>query len=163
MNKHPVLPPPTPEELAAQAAPLTGRDPLKVPIEDIKLPPAHLIDQLDNSAAELEAAEPEAEIATLDFVGDELPFRDIPLRFAFIWDGARVDTIRVSQLTTGRLGSLVGELQRRPNRRMELMDVYAVMTGLPAKVLRALPSEDGDKVVDAAFGFLPPSLRPADG
>ena len=37
------------------------------------------------------------------------------------------------------------------------------MTGLPARVLRLMPHSDGGPVVAAAYDFLPPSFRAADG
>ncbi|QRE74375.1 hypothetical protein [Methylobacterium aquaticum] len=152
------------EGLAAMAsAGAPARDPLAVPLTDIPLPPPELAGQLDNSAVGPgEAATRPVEVATLDFVGDEPPVVSFPLKYPFRWQGVRIDEIGVRQLRTGELGDVFARVARE-NRTVELYDFYAAMTGLPAKVLRALPAIDGEPIIDKAWDFLPPSVRPASG
>lgn len=156
------IPATTGAEAAAQARPLAGVDPLKVDMATL-VPPgvAALLDQLDNpsqAAQATPAPDDEDDVATLDFVGDELPEVVHDLRYPFNWGGVRRDTVTVRQLTTAQVGRISGEWQRSGNPPL-LMDVYAVMTGLPARVLRALPHVDGDPIVRTAYDFLPPSYR----
>lgn len=163
MSKRPASPP-ADDDLALQAVPLTGPDPLRVPIEDIELPPAHLVDQLDNSgeAPADDAAEEKPEVATLDFIGDDLPAKEFPLRYPFRLAGAEVRSVTVRQLSVSELGVVVGRYQRS-GKAPDLFDLYAEMCGLPAPVLRALPAVDGEPIVDAAYDFLPPYFRPGGG
>lgn len=151
--------PPTAEDLAAQAVPLSGGTPLTIDAKDIPLPPEHLVDQLDNQAPAAEPDETPAEVATLDFFGDEMPEWTHPVRFKFRWQGVPVEAITVRQLSVQQVGGIFRRA-RAAGRMPDLFDVYAEMTGLPAKVLRALPSVDGDPVTGMCWDFLPPSLRP---
>lgn len=153
-----------PDDLAGQAQPLAGPDLITVPVGDIPKPPPELVDELDNQAdAGVEEAGGAAlEVATLDFVGDDLPVRAIALRHPFKWQGARHDTITVRQLTTAEMGDIVNR-SARSKTMPDRMEIYGAMTGLPAAVLRALPALDGERVMDAAFDFLPPLFRPESG
>lgn len=150
-------------DLAAQAKPFGPKPAPKVDMRGM-VPPAMaaMVDQLDSAAQAPASAEDDEEVATLDFVGDDLPFVEHRLRFPFVWEGVRRDSITVRQLTTGEVGKVSEEWARR-KQAPKLIDIYAVMTGLPAPVLRALPSLDGDPVFAAAYGFLPPSFRGEDG
>ncbi|MGF3028026.1 hypothetical protein ACQVP2_35200 [Methylobacterium aquaticum] len=139
-----------------------GRDPLAVPLSALPLPPAELVDDLDNATPAAAASRPAAEVATLDFVGDAPPERTFTLTYPFRWNGVRYDAITVRALRTGSLGDVYAEAARA-GRRVELMDLYGAMCGLPAAVLRALPAVDGDPIIDQAWDFLPPSARPAAG
>lgn len=154
--------PPTPEDLAAQAVPLPTGAKLQLDAGDIPLPPAHLVDELDNqgAAGDVEPSERAAEVATLDFFGDELPEWTHPLRFKFRWEGRPVTEITVRQLNVAQMGAIF-QRARAAGRAPDLYEVYAEMTGLPAKVLRALKAVDGDAVTEKCWDFLPPSLRPA--
>ena len=150
-------------DLAAEAQPLARPDPLKVDTRSL-VPPgaAALLDQLDNSKVSTAEAEPEEEVATLDFVGDDLPFVEHKLRFPFTWEGVKHEAVTVRQLTTMEVGKISGEWSRSGKAPM-LIDIYAVMTGLPARVLRALPDADGSPVMKAGYDFLPLSFRGEDG
>lgn len=148
------------DDLAEQAQPLVGPASLDVGLEKIPLPPGELVGDLDNQVDQDEA--PPADVAVLDFCGSELPHKDFPLKYPFNWEGRRVDSITVAQLTTQQLGDVVRGATRE-GRSPELMEVYGVMCGLPAAVLRALPSTDGDPITSCAFDFLPPMLRPGGG
>ena len=148
------------EDLESQAQPLIAKEPVKA---DFPLPPAELVDQLDNSGtapADDDAADDE--LVTLDFVGDELPHRTFPLKYPFRWAGSRVDSVTVRQLTTAEVGRIAQDMARG-GKSQDLYEIYAAMAGLPARVLRLMPSVDGEPIVDAAYGFLPRLFLPADG
>lgn len=150
------------EDLAEQARPLDGPNLIDVPVSDITLPPENLVDELDNQSGTEDVAPRQVEVATLDFCGDALPWQAFPLTYPFRWQGERVDTVTVRQLTTAQMGQIVGRFSAT-GRGPDLMDIYAEMCGLPVAVLRALPATDGDPILDKAWDFLPPSLRPATG
>ena len=152
--------PPTAEDLAAQAQPLSDGPKLTRDVTDMQLPPAEMLDELDNQTPATEAEGPALEVATLDFFGDELPTWKHPLKYPFRWEGVSHKEIVVTQLNTAQVGDIFRKA-RAAGRAPELMEVYAVMTGLPAKVLRALPAVDGDPVTEKCWDFLPPSLLPA--
>ena len=146
--------------LAAEAVPLQPKDRTKVGISEIPLPPAHLVDELDNSKPAVVEEDDADEPVTLDFVGDDLPERRIPQKYPFRWKGELYETITVRQLTVAQVGR-IEQQWAASGTAPQFYDIYAEMTGLPAKVLRALPAPNGQPVVAAAFDFLPLSWRGA--
>ncbi|MCO5083410.1 MAG: phage tail assembly protein [Rhizobiaceae bacterium] len=145
--------------------------------EEIPLPPEHMWAELENGAtpeapaapAETPAASaataarpvvkvPVREVAELEFTGAKKPWRDIPLEYPFPFGGREVTEIRVRRLTVSEVGDL---LETVPDDRPDNFDIYAVMAGLPAPVLRGLIDVDGERVVGACWDFLPRSFRPA--
>lgn len=107
-------------------------------------------------AAPAPAAAPVAPppVAALDFVGDR--GKTIPLDHPFRWDGRLIEMIEVRRLRMQHLSDLVAA-----GRHDDLYEVYAEMTGLPAAVLRGLDPDDGVRVTEVAFDFLPRALREA--
>lgn len=100
---------------------------------------------------------PVREVAELEFTGAKKPWRDIPLEYPFPPGGREVAEIRVRRLTVSEVGDLL-----RPCRMTgPTPDIYAVMAGLLAPVLRGLIDVDGERVVGACWDFLPRSFRPA--
>jgi hypothetical protein len=93
-------------------------------------------------------------VAVLEF--DARQAKTVLLDFPFQFDGRRHTEITVRRLLTCQVAELcVG------GRVPEPFDVYAVMTGIPAPVLRGLDADDGQAVAEAAFDFLPRLLRDA--
>ncbi len=143
-------------------------DALTVKDGEIPLPPPEMWAELDNSgtaAAAIEAVPepaPSAKpvvalpVATLEFVGDEKPFRVIPLRYPFRWDGRIYNEIRVSRLNVQQMGAFWEGLPA--DKSYDRTDVFALMCGLPASVIRALPDSDGFEVTGACHDFLPLAL-----
>ncbi len=135
-------------------------DPKPILVKDgeIPLPPNEMWEDLDN-AAELPVApaRPAATktVATLDFTGGKPWERHVPLDFPFVWEGREIATITVRRLTTAEMGAIV----ERHGADFDQWDIFAVMTGLPAAVLRGLESGDGDAVTEVAYDFLPRSLK----
>ncbi|RLQ88925.1 phage tail assembly protein [Notoacmeibacter ruber] len=131
---------------------------LAVDASEIPLPPEELSRDWDAEpeAAEAEKAKvedtPPAEIAELDFL--EEPSVTVTLRYPFRFDGREVRTVTIRPLSVAETGGVI-----QANRDASVHDFYAVMTGLPAAVIRALPGEDGEAVTGAAFDFLPRFMR----
>jgi len=101
---------------------------------------------------------PAAHVAVLDFLHPERLAADIPLNHPFRLDGAEVRSVHVRRPLTVEVGEWNGRVQAG---KADTYDLYAVMTGLPAPVLRGLIADDGAAVNAAAFDFLPPWLRTA--
>jgi hypothetical protein len=125
------------------------------PVEPHEQPPAPPLDPPPaggEASAPAKAAPPE--VAQLAFVGERA--KTVPLSCPFELDGQRVDQVIVRRLVTADIASLV-----RDGRHADLYEIYAAMTGLSAAVLRGLDADDGQQVVEAAWDFLPQSLREA--
>jgi hypothetical protein len=142
----------------------SNTDPLAVDISEIPLPPEELTDALDNTPA-TEAAEGKAQpappqVAELDFLSLEKLVAIVPLDHPFRLDGRKVCEIRVRKLTVAQVAELTA---RAGSTGFDLYDVYAVMTGLPAPVLRGLVDDDGEAVIGKAYDFLPRAFRTEGG
>ncbi|CDZ45604.1 hypothetical protein [Neorhizobium galegae] len=150
---------------AKVTTPMSKDDPSDVKIEEIPLPPIEMWGELDNSqgsavtapAAPASSEQRVREEEQLDFVDD--PSVVIPLKFPFRRQGIVISSITVRRLTIGQVSGLV---TRIGGGEISTFDIYSVMTGQPAAVLRGLVSEDGTEVSNVAYGFLPPSLRAGD-
>jgi hypothetical protein len=93
-------------------------------------------------------------VAALDFVDER--GKTIKLDHPFRLDGRLIEAIEVRRLPLQALSALVSS-----GRHTDLYEVYAEMAGLPAAVLRGLDADDGVKVTEAAWDFLPLGLREA--
>ncbi len=132
--------------------------------DEIPLPPEEMWRELDNSSGEVEAETaapsiPSAQpplIAVLDYVGENKPYRVIPLRWPFRWEGRVFTEIVVNRLTVQQMGAFWDALP--PDRDYDRVEVYGLMCGLPAAVIRALRDPDGTEVTSACFDFLPRAL-----
>ncbi len=145
---------------ARVAVPASKTDSTAVQFEEIPLPPRELWEDSETAAAVepkpvAPAEEPAAEADVLDFVSSTHELA-VPLKHAFRLNGKVVDTIVVKRLTLGQVDTFV---RRAAASSFSTFDIYAVMTGMPASVLRGLVDEDGDAVVDAAYDFLPRALK----
>jgi hypothetical protein len=116
------------------------------------LPPADVVDQMLRQ--EVPAA-PTTGTATavLQFRG--IREKSVPLEFDFDYEGRHVTEIVVRRLSTAELGAVVDRL----GASFTQWDLFEVMTGFPAAVLRALDSVDGAEVTEVAHAFLPRRLR----
>ncbi|WP_311272394.1 MULTISPECIES: hypothetical protein [unclassified Rhizobium] len=149
------------ETLTARVAvPSSKTDSSAVQFEEIPLPPRELWEDGDTAAAieptpVAPTEEPAPAADVLDFVTSTHEL-SVPLKHAFRMDGKVVDKIVVKRLTLGQVDAFV---RRAASASFSTFDIYAVMTGMPASVLRGLVDEDGDAVVDAAYDFLPRALK----
>lgn len=132
-------------------------------LEEIELPPQDMWGQLNNAADEPAAAitpsiaaapQEKTEVAQLQFLGERT--RVVELVHPFVLDGAEVREITIRRLSVSQVNEL---LDRIETSRLVTMDIYAVMTGIPAAVLRGLDDDDGREVLARAYDFLPRSLR----
>lgn len=155
-------------QTASIITPQTRSNPDDVKVEEIPLPPAAMWAELDNSAPPpvlpggldtggVDPGRPQREIEVLGFT---VPMgRDVPLKFPF--DHAllgHVSRIHVRRLTVGEVGDI---LDKRDPKAPDMFDIYEIMTGIPAAVLRGLEAGDGEEVTGVCFDFLPRLLRPA--
>lgn len=137
-------------------------DPSDVIVEEIfvpdSLPPGNT-PAADAASANGRPALKPRDIETLDFEipGERQFFRVVPLRHPFRRNGEIVRDITVRRLTVGEVGDLIDD---RPGDMPDFFDIYAVMTGLPAAVLRGLIDIDGEMVAGACYDFLPRYFRP---
>lgn len=137
-------------------------DPSDVIVEEIfvpdTLPPGETPADGKANANARPAIKPR-DIETLDFEipGERQFFRVVPLKHPFRRNGEIVRDITVRRLTVGAVGDLIDD---RPGDMPDFFDIYAVMTGLPAAVLRGLIDIDGEAVAEACFDFLPRYFLP---
>jgi len=136
-------------------------NPLAVKVEEIPLPPVDQWEALDNSgdtkaAGAGKSAIAQREIEKLDF--ECPPLEVVPLEYPFSHHMlGRVTQITIRRLTVGEVGKV---LDQRPADTPDMFDIYAVMTDIPASILRGLVDIDGEKVAGACFNFLPRLFRP---
>lgn len=141
----------------------TGAAPILVTEGEIPLPPPEMFGILDNSqpiepTSTQVRAEPQKSADKLVFTGGKVWSKTVPLEFPFEHDGRTVSEIVVRRLTTAEMGEVVA----RHGADFDQWDIFAVMTGLPATVLRGLEAGDGDEVTGVAYDFLPRSLKKAE-
>ncbi|WP_336802296.1 hypothetical protein [Kaistia sp. MMO-174] len=95
-------------------------------------------------------------MTALEFLDPGRRIKTVPLKHPFHWDGKKVGSVSVRRLATAEVASW---RERVAANQADSYDLYAMMTGLPAPVLRGLDSDDGDEVLAAAFDFLPRWLQ----
>lgn len=154
---------------ALVSTPQSKNNPADVKVEEIPLPPPEMWEELDNSGkakGKEEAETPAAKavalapadrpIAALKFL--KAMNQSVALDFPFEHPALGVvETVAVNRLTVGQMGDI---LDRRDPKSPDMFDIYAIMTGLEADVLRGLEAKDGERVTGVCFDFLPPLLRP---
>jgi hypothetical protein len=141
----------------------TAPTPIVVKDGEIPLPPREMWGELANdgpaATGEPAATAPKqvaasVSVAALEYVGAETPFRTIPLRYPFRWDGVEVTAIVVRALTVQEVGDFMDGLPNPDAYRRT--DLYGLMCALPGDVIRALRGVDGRRVTDACYDFLLP-------
>jgi hypothetical protein len=132
-----------------------------VDISEIPLPPEDLTEALDNAPGDVSAgasARDKAEVAQLEFLSDETRrLAEVPLAHPFRHDGREIHTIQIRKLTVAEVSQIT------LGSNFGLYDIYAVMTNLPAAVLRGLMDDDGEAVINKAYDFLPRAFRAESG
>jgi hypothetical protein len=158
-------------QTAVISTPQSKTNPDELKVEEIPLPPSDMWEELDNSGkpkaepdpAVTKGTEPAAQRAQADRPIAALKFlkpmnHTVPLDFPFeLPDVGAVEVVTVKRLTVGQMGDI---LDRRDPKSPDMFDIYAIMTGLEADVLRGLEAKDGERVTGVCFDFLPPLLRP---
>lgn len=100
------------------------------------------------------AAEPLPLVAMLDFVEPHRREVAVSLEHPFIWEGQRVDGVKVRRL----ISAIYGQWDASAG---DTDDLYGLMCGLPGPVIRGLDADDRRAIAEAAFPFLPRALRQA--
>ncbi|MBY6244029.1 hypothetical protein [Methylosinus sp. Sm6] len=122
----------------------------KADFVNIPLPP-------EEAAAEIAAPAREAPapplVAVLDFLEPEAVRKETPFRFPFRLDGREVRSFVARRLLLVEVGGLVARAQSQGD--IDPIEFYAVMTGLPAPVIRGLEADDGELLVETCYPFLP--------
>lgn len=154
----------TAEHLTATVAvPISTTDPSAVKYEEIPLPPREMWEDGQAAAPAEAPVQPSSAdtlqhgrtIEKLDFIGPTVT--SVPLAFPFRHPAlGLVEEIRVRRLTVGEVGTI---MDRRSTDAPDLFDIYEVMTGVSASVLRGLEANDGDAMAGVCFDFLPRFLR----
>lgn len=122
------------------------------------VPPPELVEEMLGGEP-AKPASPKAKplVAVLEFVGAKRQKVDVALQFPFIWEGQTIEVITVRRLLTFEFNEIAED-----GSAFTQMDIYGKMTGLPAAVLRGLDAEDGARVIEVAYDFLPQALRGSD-
>jgi len=116
-------------------------------------PPEGMAGEPQEAAAPAKPAAMLREIAALDFLDPAAVRREEPFVHPFRLDGREVRGFTARKLTLGEVGRIVEAM--RADEDADLIVFYEVMTGLPAAVIRGLIEEDGQKLVDTCYPFLP--------
>ncbi|GJD93348.1 hypothetical protein [Methylobacterium iners] len=96
---------------------------------------------------------PPAEVAILRFLDPGSISKEVPIRYAFEWEGREVRSIQVRRLAVAEVGAVIAAMPE--GMPYDLYLFLAAMTGLPAPVLRGLIDDDGAELLAAARPFLP--------
>lgn len=91
-------------------------------------------------------------VSAVEFLDPKRREKVVPLEHPFRLDGAEWTEVRVRRLATFEVAAW---RERVVANEADSYDLYAIMTGLPAEVLRGLDAEDGNSIVAAGLGFLP--------
>ena len=120
---------------------------------DLPAPPP-----VDGAAAAAAATAPPArrigEVAVLDFIGGDASV-EIALAFPFRLDGRDIFAVTVRRASMLEIARVVPGFATADD-----FELYAVMAGLPAPVLRGMMREDREAVARAADDFLSREVGP---
>jgi hypothetical protein len=94
---------------------------------------------------------PAADVAVLEFLDPDKLRRVVTLSNPFRWDGREVREIEIRALSVFQVGEVTVGLPEGS----DLYPYFAAMAGLPAAVLRAMPADDGGRLLEACDPFLP--------
>jgi len=138
----------------AAKEPTQAETDLAVPVGEIPLPPEDVLEQADaeTSAPAAKAEDPKPEVASLEFEDNDVAA--VPLVRPFKHEGRWIRKISIRPMITAESGDVI-----RADGTYDRYDAYALMTGLPAPVLRGLDARDGEEVIGIAYDFLPRVFR----
>lgn len=95
--------------------------------------------------------------AALDFIEPQRLSQEFPFQFGFRLDGREVRSFTARRLLLWEVGALVERLD--PKGEIDVIELYAVMTGLPAEVIRGLEADDGAMLAQSCRPFFPRDIR----
>lgn len=143
--------------MSARERPLEGASnaPIAVDFSTIPLPPEGAEGETAAEAAKPAAAE---DVAVIEFLDPAARAKEIPLDFPFVWEGREVTRLVARRLTLGEVLRVSETAPKDADGGIALVHFYAAMIGLPAAVIRALDSDDSQRVQEGCFPFLPRSI-----
>jgi Phage tail assembly chaperone proteins, E, or 41 or 14 len=95
------------------------------------------------------------EVAVLEFIDPTKLTRTITLDHPFRHEGVEINTVTVRALSVAEVGRVTTEA----SGDTDLYRYFAAMTNLPAAVLRAMPADDGGRVLEACDFFMPRFMK----
>lgn len=128
--------------------------PIAADFSTIPLPP----EGAEGEAAEAVKPAPAEDVAVIEFLDPAARSTEIPLDFPFVWEGREVRGVTARRLTLGEVLRVSETAPKDADGGIALVHFYAVMIGLPAAVVRALDSDDSQRVQEGCFPFLPRSI-----
>lgn|GEM_PF-2253713 len=135
--------------MSSKPAKPIGEYPLADPADLPPLPPQGA-DGEPAAVADIRSA---PEIAVLEFLNPETVRAEVPLQHPFRLEGQEVRVITVRRLAMAEIGRVADRLVELGH--FDRYEFYAAMTGLPAAVIRALPDDDGEALLEKLTPFLP--------
>ncbi len=129
--------------------------PIKADFEQIPIPPEGASGDLEKTVTTSRAPD---EVAVLDFVDGAAMTSEVVIDNPFRWDGRVVDKVVVRMPTFVDIVRVYENAPKDADGDVKLIEFYAVMSGLPAPVLRALPYADYERIVASCSPFLPRAL-----
>lgn len=121
-----------------------------------ELPPAGLPGEAEAQPPTPREA-PGRPVAELRFLDVGAIRETVPLTYPFELDGLEVHDVTLRRLSVAEVGSLMDGFG--PDDPFDIWDFLAVMSGLPAPVLRGLVDDDGAEVLARGRPLLPRSVR----
>lgn len=129
--------------------------PIAADFSKIPLPPEGAEGE---KATQVEKPVAAAEVAVIEFLDPAARATEIPLDFPFVWDGREIVSVTARRLTFAEVMRVSEMAPKDADGGIALIHFYAEMIGLPAPVIRALDSDDGQRVQEGCFPFLPRSI-----
>lgn len=129
--------------------------PIKADFEQIPIPPEGAPGEGEKAPAQPRAPD---DIAVLDFVDAAAMTAEVTIDNPFRWEGRVVDKVVVRMPTFVDIVRVYEAAPKDADGDVKLIEFYAVMSGLPARVLRAMPYADYERIVAACGPFLPRAL-----
>lgn len=143
--------------MSGRETPVEGAStPIQADFSKIPLPPEGAEGEAPAKAA---AAVAQAqETAAIEFLDPAARAKEIPLDFPIMWDGREIASVTARRLTLAEVVRVSETAPKDDEGSIALVHFYAAMTGLPASVIRALDSDDSQRVQEECFPFLPRSI-----
>lgn len=96
-----------------------------------------------------------AEVAAIEFLDPASMEKAVDFAHPFRWDGVEWTGATVRRLTFAQVLRVQESAPKDADGGVDLLDYYAVMTGLPAAVIRAMEAGDSKRLREACYDFLP--------
>jgi hypothetical protein len=140
--------------LTQRAKPFDGASnaPIAADFSQIPLPP----EGAEGEKATQEAKAPvPAEVAVIEFLNPRGMEKRVEFVHPFRWTGVCWAGVTVRRLIFAQVLHVQESAPKDADGGIDLLEYYAVMTGLPAAVIRAMEAGDSKRLREAAYDFLP--------